>query len=116
MICYCEVPVAFPTMALGGQITVPMLNGNEQIAIPKATQMGTRFRLRGKGMPSVDGRGRGDLYVAVHIDTPRRLTKEQRALIEKLAHTMPDQRVEPVAREQHDVGRPFFERVKDIFG
>lgn len=113
---YCEVPVAYPTMVLGGQITVPTLNGNEQIAIPKATQMGTRFRLRGKGMPSVDGRGHGDLYVAVQINTPRKLTKEQRALIEKLAKTMPDQRVEPVARDQHDVGRPFFERVKDIFG
>ena len=113
---HCEVLVAFPTMVLGGHITVPTLNGHERIAIPKGTHGGTRFRLRGKGMPNVGGHGRGDLYVAVSIDTPRKLTKDQRALIEKLAKTMGDERVEPRAREAQDAERPFFDRVKDIFG
>ena len=60
---YCEVPIAFPTLALGGSVKVPTLNGHEDLHIPTGTQSGARFKLRGKGMPNVSGRGHGDLHV-----------------------------------------------------
>lgn len=113
---YCEVPVDYPTMVLGGNIEVPTLNGDAEITIPRATKSGTRFRLRGKGMPEVNGGRSGDLYLAVQIGTPDKLTKEQRSLIEKLSKTMVKQKVEPIAKENLGSDRPFFDRVKDIFG
>ena len=112
----CVVPVPYPTMVLGGDVPVPTLNGDERVAVPKGTQTGTRFRLRGKGMPNVGGRGRGDLFVEMLVDTPRRVSKEQRALIEELAGTMRDHKVAPQGQDAQESGRPFFERVKDIFG
>ena len=74
------------------------------------------FRLRGKGMPDVSGRGHGDLMVTVQGVTPKRLTKEQRKLIEQLAATIPETRIKPEAREEDDEGRGIFGKVKDIFG
>ncbi len=113
---YCEVPVDYPTMVLGGTIEVPTLNGDAEITIPSATKSGTRFRLRGKGMPEVNTERSGDLFLAVQIGTPDKLTKEQRALIEKLSKTMVKQKVEPIAKENLGSDRPFIDRVKDIFG
>jgi|TARA_B100000315_G_scaffold147598_1_gene136571 molecular chaperone DnaJ len=111
----CVVPIPYPTLVLGGDVSVPTLNGNEEVAVPKGTQSGARFRLKGKGMPNVTGRGHGDLLVEVQVDTPRRISKEQRGLLERLAETMHGHKVEPRAREAHDE-RPFFERVRDMFG
>ena len=111
----CIVPVPYPTMVLGGDLSVPTLNGDARLAVPKGTQTGARFRLKGKGMPNVGGRGHGDLFVEVYVDTPRRVSKAQRALIEQLADTMQDHKAEPRTHDAHD-DRPFFERVKDIFG
>lgn len=113
---YCEVPVDYPTMVLGGTIEVPTLNGDAKITIPRATKSGTRFRLRGKGMPEVNGGRPGDLFLAVQIGTPDKLTKEQRSLLEKLSKTMVKQKVEPIAKENLGSDRPFIDRVKDIFG
>ena len=113
---YCEVPVTYPTLVLGGEISVPTLNGNEQIQIPKGTQAETRFRLRHKGMPSVSGHRPGDLYVAVRAAIPRKLTREQKTLVEELDKTMPRRALDPQERDDAEDGRPFFDRVKDIFG
>ena len=112
----CIVPIPYPTMVLGGDISVPTLNGDERIVIPKGTEPGARLRLKNKGMPNVNGRGQGDLFVEVQVDTLRRLSKEQHALLEKLAKTMGNHKVEPRTRESHSEDRPFFVRVKDIFG
>lgn len=111
---YCEIPVTFPMLALGGEIQVATLNGHEAVKIPEGTQVGTAFRLRGKGMPNVTGRGRGDLYVGVTASVPKKLTKEERALIEQLGNTL--QADKPKPRKDREEERPFFERVKDIFG
>ncbi len=111
----CDMPVNFPTLALGGQIEVPTLTDPTTIQIPKGTQADTRFRLRGKGMPNVNGRGRGDLYVRVQVAVPTKLSREQKALLEQLADTLADRRHEPVPAGS-DAERPFFDRVKDIFG
>ena len=112
---YCEMPISFPTIALGGSVKVPTLNGQEDLSIPAGTQTGARFKIRGKGMPSVSGRGRGDLHVIARVTVPKKLTKEQKHLLEELAKTLKD---EKVSLESQDEGadKPFFERVKDIFG
>ena len=112
---YCEMPITFPTIALGGSVKVPTLNGQEDLSIPAGTQTGARFKIRGKGMPSVSGRGRGDLHVIARVTVPKKLTKEQKHLLEELAKTLKD---EKVSLESQDDGaeKPFFERVKDIFG
>ena len=72
------------------------------------------FRLRGKGMPDVSGRGRGDLLVTVQAITPRKLTREQQKLLEQLAAALPAQEFEPTPRGGDDRG--MFDKVKDIFG
>jgi molecular chaperone DnaJ len=111
---YLEMPVSFPTLALGGEIRIPTLDGEEVVRVPEGTDTGTVLRLRGKGMPSISGRGRGDLHVVVQVTTPRRLTKEQKRLLEQLAETLPAQQTEPkVQGDDHE--RSVFERVKDIF-
>ncbi|MBI2836056.1 MAG: molecular chaperone DnaJ [Acidobacteria bacterium] len=112
---HCEIAVAYPTLVLGGDIDVPTLNGSEALHVPEATTSGTRFRLRGKGMPSVTGRGRGDLYVEVIPAVPRKLTKEQRRQLEELAKIWPGPSSEP-RQKAGEEERPFFDRVKDIFG
>ena len=112
----CAVPVPYPTMVLGGDVSVPTLNGDARVAVPKGTQTGTRVRLKDKGMPNVGGRGRGDLFVELLVDTPRRVSKDQRALLEQLARTMRDHKAEPRTQDATESDRPFFERVKDIFG
>ncbi|PYR61824.1 MAG: molecular chaperone DnaJ [Acidobacteria bacterium] len=111
---YCEIPVTFPTLALGGTIEVPTLKGHEPIDVPSGTQPGSRFRLRGKGMPNVSGRGHGDLYVVARAAVPKKLTREQKHLLEELARTMPQERVEATSADGQE--KPFFEKVKDIFG
>ena len=111
----CTVPLAFTTLALGGEIKVPGLDGDETVKIPESTQTGTTFKLRGKGMPDVSGRGHGDLLVTVQAVTPKKLTKEQKKLLEQLAATLPEQKVKPSAREDDD-DRGIFGKVKDIFG
>ena len=111
----CEIPVNFTTLALGGEIKVPSIGGEPQsLKIPEGTGTGSVFRLRGKGMPYVSGRGRGDVLVTVQAITPRKLTKEQRRLLEQLAQSLPPQEFEPTPRETDD--RNIFEKVKDIFG
>ena len=74
----CEIPLNFTTLALGGHIDVPTLDGTDSFKIPEGTQSGAVFRLRGKGMPDVSGRGRGDLYFTAQAVTPKKLNKEQR--------------------------------------
>jgi molecular chaperone DnaJ len=111
---HCEMPVNFPLLALGGEIPVPGLDGPEHVRIPEGTATGTTFRLRGKGMPDVSGRGHGDILVTVKAITPKKLTREQKKLLEQLAATLPEQKGEPTAREEDDRG--IFEKVKDIFG
>jgi len=112
---YCEIPVNFTTLALGGEIQVPTLDGSESVKVPEGTQTGTTLRLRGKGMPDVNGRGHGDLFATVQVRTPRKLSKEQRRLLDDLAKVLPAEKFEPRQREDEDE-RNLFDRVKDMFG
>ena len=114
----CVIPVTYPTLVLGGTITVPTLGDDETLHIPKSTSSDTRFRLRHKGLPHVTGRGCGDLFVDVKVAVPTSVSQEQKSLIEELDKTMPQRAFEPNVRPDDTEAdtRPFFERVKDIFG
>ena len=113
----CNIPVTFPTLALGGEIKIPTLTDPTTIQIPQGTQADTRFRLRGKGMPNVNSRGHGDLYVRVQVAVPTKLSRDQKSLREELDATMSNRAFEPVPADTGaDEERPFFDRVKDIFG
>ena len=109
------MPLNFPTLALGGEIRIPTLDGEAPFTIPDGTQTGTTFRVRGKGMPDVSGRGRGDLLVTVTVTTPKKLSKEQRKLLEQLNASLPKEQFEPTPIEEQS-DRGLFDRVKDIFG
>ena len=77
--------MTFAQAALGAEIKVKTLEGEEDLKVPAGTQTGTVFRVKGQGMPNLGGRGKGDLFVAVTLVTPKTLTKEQRKLLEQLA-------------------------------
>jgi curved DNA-binding protein len=80
-----EVSVDLPTAALGGEVKVPTLKGDVLLTIPQGTQPGQTFRLKGKGMPNLqEPRRPGDLYASVQVEVPRKLSKQARALFEKL--------------------------------
>lgn len=105
-----ELFINIADAALGAQIEVPTLEGRARIKIPAGTQSGKIFRLREKGLPSLEGRGRGDLLVHVNIWTPKKLTDEERRLLEQL-RDMPNFKPAPTKED-----RSFFERVRDVFG
>jgi molecular chaperone DnaJ len=112
---FCEIPVNFTTVALGGEIQVPTLDSTESVKVPEGTQTGTTLRLRGKGLPEVGGRTRGDLFATVQVQTPRKLTKEQRHLLDQLSKVLPKEKFEPRAHDEQDE-RNLFDRVKNMFG
>ena len=90
----CEAPITFAQAALGAELEIPTIDGKVKYDIPEGTQSGTVFRLKGKGIPSINGRGRGDQYVTVYIETPRNLSKEQKEALRKFAETMGDENYE----------------------
>ena len=79
---YCEVPVGFTKMALGGEIEVPTLSGRANLKVPAESQSEKVFRLRGKGVRNVRNGNQGDLYCKVVVETPVKLTREQKALLQ----------------------------------
>jgi len=114
---FCEIPVNFTTVALGGEIQVRTLDGTDAVKVAAGTQTGTTLRLRGKGMPDVNGRGRGDLFATIQVVTPHKLTKDQRRLIEQLSRELPKEEFEPRPRgDDAQDERNLFDRVKDMFG
>lgn len=85
---YCVAPISFPQAALGATIMVPLIDGQQELKVPEGTQSGQQFTLHKQGVPDVHGRGKGDLYVTLQVETPRKLTAEQRDLLKQLAATM----------------------------
>lgn len=106
---HCTIPVNFTQAALGTEISIPTLGGEQAtLKIPEGAQSGTQFRIRNKGIAQVNGHGRGDVIVHIEVKTPAKLSREQRKLFEQLAQTL------PVDNEPAEKG--IFERVKDYFG
>ena len=101
------MPITFTQAALGAEIEVPTLDGKVRYNIPEGTQTGTTFRLKGKGIPYVGYKNRGDQYVTVVVETPTKLTREQKELLKKLESTMDD--------EGQPKRKGFFEKLRDSF-
>lgn len=105
---FCNIPLPMTTAALGGEIEVPSLDGaRTTVKIPSGTQSGRQFSLRGKGMPSLNGSGFGDLIIQVGIETPVNLTKRQRELLEEFASL--------TTNETSPESDGFFGRLKDMW-
>ena len=104
----CVMLISFPQAALGADLIVPTMDGDHRLKIPEGTEDRSVFRIRGKGVPVLEGHGKGDLYVEVRIPTPKHLSKRQRDLLEELNTTL---RVENKPQPRTLLGK-----VKDIFG
>ncbi len=100
----CEAPITFTQAVLGAELEIPTIDGKVKYDIPEGTQSGTTFRLKGKGIPALNGRGRGDQYVTVYIETPRNLNREQKEALKKFA--------EAVGENNYEERKSFFRKFK----
>ena len=103
----CEVPISFPTAALGGELKVPTMTGSANIKIPSGTQTGTTFRLKGRGVENLQGYGTGDLNVKVIVEVPARLNRMQKTKLQEFADSCGDD-VNPQSKN-------FLEKAKNLF-
>ncbi len=107
---YCEVPISFAELALGGEVEVPTLEGRVKLKIPAETQTGKTFRIRGKGVDPVRGGSRGDLLCKVNVETPVSLTKEQKDLLQQFQAS-----IEKGGNKHSPKKSSWFESVKSFF-
>ena len=112
---YIEIAAPFHVMAMGGTFNVDTPGGPIAVDVSAGTPSGTVKTFRGKGMPNVSGRGKGAFHVRLVVDVPKRLTKEQKKAIELYGKTIDVDTLEPTASDG-DGDKPFFEKVKDLFG
>ncbi len=105
---FCEVPIDFPSAALGGEIEIPTVSGKTTLQIPPGTQTGEVFSVPGKGMPSLRGHGRGDQHVKVFVEVPKRLSADQKDMLRKYAVSFDSQ-------SSHPIRESFLEKAKKFF-
>ncbi|PYB70208.1 MULTISPECIES: molecular chaperone DnaJ [Rhizobium] len=105
---YCSVPISMTTAALGGTFDVVTLDGTKsRVTVPEGTQAGKQFRLKAKGMPVLRSAQTGDLYIQIQIETPQKLTKRQRELLQEFEQLS--------SKENNPESTGFFARMKDFF-
>ncbi len=104
----CEMPITFVQAALGAEIEVPTLDGKIKQSIPEGTQTATVFKVKGKGIPFIRGNGRGDQYIKVNIEVPKKLNEKQKAALKEFAELSGD--------EIYEQRKGFFEKMKDALG
>ena len=104
---YCTLPLTFAQAALGAEVSVPTLDGNVSYSIKEGTQPGDSFRLKGKGIPYVNGRGRGDEIVQVTVEVPRNLNGEQKKILESFEKA--------TGEGNYQKRRSFFDKLRDAF-
>jgi molecular chaperone DnaJ len=107
---HCEVPINFAQAALGGEVEIPTLEGKVKLKIPPETQTAKLFRLRGKGVRSVRGRGHGDMLCRVVIETPVHLSKNQKDALQAFNQSLQDDKIDHSPKS-----KSFFSRIKDFF-
>ena len=104
---WVTVPITYSQAVLGDEITVPSIDGKVEYTVPEGTQSGTTFRLRGKGIQYLNGRGRGDMYVKCEVEIPKKLNKAQRDALKKFEGTLKE--------ENYEKRKGFFKKLKDLF-
>lgn len=104
----CDMPITFTQAALGAELEVPTLEGKVRYKIPEGTQPGTVFRLRGKGVPVLGGNGKGDLFIKVSVEVPRRLSEKQKDILRQFDGT--------VTGKEYNEHKSFFDKMKEAFG
>lgn len=104
---YIEVPISFTQAALGDSLVVPTIDGKIEYNVPEGTQTGTVFRIKEKGIPNVNGRGRGDQYVRVIVETPKGLTQKQKDVLKEFESSLTD--------KQYQNKNTFLDRLKKLF-
>ena len=104
---YCVIPISYSQAALGTEIMVPTMEGDHKLKIPDGTQSGTKFRVRNKGVPVLNGHGKGDLFVEIRVQTPSKLNKRQKELLQEL---------DQISRvENKPQARSLLDKMKDMF-
>ena len=104
---WVTVPITYSQAVLGDSVTVPSIDGKVEYTVPEGTQSGTTFRLRGKGIQYLNGRGRGDMYVKCEVEIPKKLNKTQREALKKFEGTLKE--------ENYEKRKGFFKKLKDMF-
>ena len=104
---WVTVPITYSQAVLGDSVTVPSIDGKVEYTVPEGTQSGTTFRLRGKGIQYLNGRGRGDMYVKCEVEIPKKLNKTQRDALKKFEGTLKE--------ENYEKRKGFFKKLKDMF-
>ena len=105
---WCDVPISYYTAVMGGEVVVPTVHGKVKYQIPEGTQPGTTFRLKGKGIQYLNGRGKGDQYVKVTIEVPKRLNREQKRELEEFEQSLS-------IEQNYEKQKSFLERIKDLW-
>lgn len=105
---WCEVPISYAQACLGDKLIVPTIDGKVEYTMPAGTQPGTVFRMRGKGIQAVNGRGRGDQFVKVTLEVPKNLSDHQKELLRKLEDSD--------TAQNHPQRKSFRDKMKDLFG
>ena len=105
---YVNVPITYGQAVLGAKLQVPTIDGKVEYTVPEGTQSGKVFRLKNKGIPYVNGRGRGDQYVRVSVEIPRKLTKQQRDALQKFENTLKE--------DNYEQRKGFNKGMKDMWG
>ncbi len=105
---HCTIPISFSQAALGCEIEVPTLDGRVEVSIPAGTQSGKKMRLKGKGVQRLGGYGIGDQILTIHVETPSKLTSEQKELFKRLAELEGEANCNPMSRG-------FFDKVRELF-
>ena len=105
---WCEVPISYYTAVMGGEVVVPTVDGKVKYPIPEGTQPGTVFRLKGKGIQYLGGRGKGDQYVKVAIEVPKKLSKDQKKMLKDFENSLS-------LETNYENQKSFFGRLKDIW-
>ena len=104
---HCVMPISFPQAALGTELAIETLDGSETLKVPEGTQSGKEFKLRGKGVPHLNAHGKGDLIVEVRVQTPSKLSRQQKELVRQLSETL--------SIENTPTSRGIFGKVKEMF-
>ena len=105
---WCEIPLTYSQITLGDEIIVPTVDGKVSYSVPEGTQPGTVFRLRNKGVPYVNGRGRGEQYVRINLEVPKNLSGKQKEALRAFEDTM--------GEKNYEKRKSFLDRIKEAMG